>query len=178
MRKEMGLNNPINNTPDKNGKSWPHDIKFVLKVSCHNINLKDLLEITVHAFSQMRMKVSWKMTQMKQSTPVIVILGLLAELNLKGVVATIGYGLKQAREYLITKGSLDFQQVSKKIPHSSMYYKKTYLGQLPPKLYEETRLDNIPGYDKMVGCCLLNVEAEKKNWDDPPASQSPAFSRT
>ena len=126
--RKWAINNPIDNTPDKNGKAWPQDINFVLKVSCDNINLKDLLEFAEHEFSQMRMKISWKKTQMKQSTLVIAILGLPAELNLEGVVATIGYGLKQAREYLITKGSLDFQQVGKNMPNSSMNYRKTYLG--------------------------------------------------
>ena len=56
------------------------------------------------------------------------------------------------------------------MPDSSMYYKKTYTGRLPPKIFEETWLDTILGYDKRVGCRLLNIEAEKKNWDDPLAA--------
>ena len=39
-----------------------------------------------------------------------------------------------------------------------------------PKIFEETWLDTILGYDKRVGCRLLNIEAEKKNWDDPLAA--------
>ena len=164
------MNQSIDNTPDKNGNSWPQDIKFVLTVTCDNINLKDLLENTDHEFLEMRMKVSWKKTQIKQSTPVIAILGLPADLNRKGVEATIGYGLKQSKDYLLQAGTLNFQYAGEKIPDSSMYYKKAYTGWLSPKLFEETRLDTIPGYDAKIGCRLLNVEAEKKHWDDSLAA--------
>ena len=100
----------------------------MLKVTCDNINLKDLIKNAEPKFLEMRMKVSWKKTQMKQATPVIAILGLPGDLNRKGVAATTGYGLKQARDYLLRKGSLNFQQVGEKMPDSSMYYMKTYTG--------------------------------------------------
>ena len=65
---------------------------------------------------------------------------------------------------------MDFQQAGKKMPDSSMYYKKTYTGRLSLKIFIETWLDTIPGYDAKAGCRLLNVEAEKKNGDDPLAA--------
>ena len=102
----------------------------------------------------MRMKVSGKKTQMKQSIPVIAILGLPSDLNRKGVEATIGYSLKQSKDYLLRAGTLNFQHAGEKIPDSSMYYKKAYPGRLSPKLFKETWLDTIPGYDaRLAAVC-------------------------
>ena len=92
---------------------------------------------------------------MMQSIPVNAILGLPANLNFEGVVAKIGYGLKQSKDYLLWTGTLNFQHAGKKIPDSSMYYKKAYTGRLSLELFKETWLDTIPGTQRLAAVCWM-----------------------
>jgi len=86
-----------NSAPNKNGKIWPNVIQVVLHVSCERINLAELIKIGEYRLRSLHLSARLKRTQMKDSQPMISILGAPDGLNIEGLKQSLVHGFKRAK---------------------------------------------------------------------------------
>ena len=156
--------NQFNHEPDKNGKLWPNVNKMVLHISCLHINLHNFLEIAHLDLKRIQMEARWKMTQLKSSSPKMSLLGVPDGLDLAGVTMTLTHVLKQAKDYLIKHGILDFQTIDEELPDFAMYFKRMKEGRVPPAVYRTIAWANVKGFNTDGGLRMLNFECKDKDW--------------